>query len=142
MRRVLFLGKFELRSVYFDSGTVAGLALAAGFAAGLATAVAGASSDALSARFLSRLAAFDRLRVFSRELCLGIGAAPSSFRIENRVKVSGYILRLELAKIAGITKNWRLKTCGIAGIARHPTQIFPFSTSSFQGKIKSFFLLT
>jgi hypothetical protein len=57
----------------------AGLALAAAFAAGfadLAAAWTGICRDALRARFLTRLAACDRLRVFSRALSFGIGRAP------------------------------------------------------------------
>jgi hypothetical protein len=60
----------------FQRGDTAGLALF--FAAGLSPALAGASNDALSALFLSRLAACDRLRVFFRALVFGIGEVPSS----------------------------------------------------------------
>jgi hypothetical protein len=52
------------------------LALAAGFSAGLPVDLAGVCSDARSARFLSRFAACDRLRVFSRALSFGIGETP------------------------------------------------------------------
>jgi len=60
---------------YF-SAAGAGLALA--FAAGLAAALAGACSDARSARVLTRLAAWDRLRVFLRALVFGIGSGSLS----------------------------------------------------------------
>jgi len=63
---------------YFSA---AGLGLA--FAAGLAADLAGACKDARSARVLTRLAAWDRLRVFLRALVFGMeSSSPHLFRIE------------------------------------------------------------
>ena len=48
----------------------------AGLAAGFAAALAVVCSDARSARVRTRLAAFDRLRVFLRALVFGMDEAP------------------------------------------------------------------
>jgi hypothetical protein len=64
-------------SVYccgYFSAAAPGLVLA--FAAGLAAALAVVCSDARSARVLSRLAAFERLRVFLRALVFGMESCP------------------------------------------------------------------
>src|SRR6478672_2905576 len=59
-------------------------ALSAALAGCLPTAPAGRLSDALKVRLRSRLAACDRLRVFSRALSFGMeSSSPQFFRIEN-----------------------------------------------------------
>src|SRR6478672_5635415 len=81
-------------------------ALSAALAGCLPTAPAGRLSDALKVRLRSRLAACDRLRVFSRALSFGMGSGSLQlFRIRNGLVVSAYILRSGIAKIAGIAKN-------------------------------------
>jgi len=63
--------------------------LALVFAAGLACVC----SDARRARVLTRLAAWDRLRVFLRALVFGMGSGSLIFKIEMLSLVSAYILR-------------------------------------------------
>jgi hypothetical protein len=66
----------ERTGVFYFSAV--GLALV--FAAGLAADLAGACKDARRARVLTRLAAWDRLRVFLRALVFGIGSGSLSLQ--------------------------------------------------------------
>jgi len=88
----LIARKARERTSGFYFSAAAGLGLA--FAAGLAAALAGACKDARRARVLTRLAAWDRLRVFLRALVFGMeSGSPQLFKFENNLVVSAYILR-------------------------------------------------
>jgi len=75
----LIARKARERTSGFYFSAAAGLGLA--FAAGLAADLAGACKDARRARVLTRLAAWDRLRVFLRALVFGMGSSLSVWYI-------------------------------------------------------------
>jgi len=86
-RKLLDRQQSPRENLCFYFSAAAGLALV--FAAGLACVC----SDARRARVLTRLAAWDRLRVFLRALVFGmVSSSPQSSGFENGLVVSAYIL--------------------------------------------------
>jgi hypothetical protein len=93
-----------ISELYF-SAAAASLGLA--FAAGLAAALAGICSDARSSRVLTRLAAWDRLRVFLRALVFGMESSPPHSPVIEMVSLCLLTSYARIAKIAGLPKKMK-----------------------------------
>jgi hypothetical protein len=98
-------------------------------------------SEALKVRLRSRFAACDRFRVFSRAFNFGIGQFLSMERFSS-VWFHPTLLG-RIAKIAGIAKIWLIENLENRRHRASSRPNFPIEPELFfQGKIKSFSLLT